>query len=418
MPELLADEPRRNFALSVAKQLREHGYLALWAGGCVRDELLGKTPKDYDVATDAVPEKVRAVFRRRRTLSIGAAFGVISVVGPKGAGQVDVATFREDLDYRDGRRPTSVCYSTPEQDALRRDFTINGIFFDPLTGKHHDYVGGRADLEAGIVRAIGEPAQRFTEDKLRMLRAVRFSACLGFELEAETRRAATAMASELAAVSPERIAAELRRMLVDANRVRAVEMLRETGQLAVIFPELEAVSAAPLAWSRKQTSLGALADPSFPLALAALLRGLPADTARDTGLRLRLSNQEVDRLAWLVQFDGALTAAREQPWPRVQRLLTEPGIEELLTLQEAVATAEERDRSDTEFCREVLARPRATWDPPPLVGGDDFKQAGIPPGSIYRQLLNAIRDAQLLGQITSSAEAIALAKRLAGAPPE
>jgi len=414
MLEPTADDPRRDFALEVVTKLKEHGYQALWAGGCVRDELLGKLPKDYDVATDAVPEKVRAVFRRRRTLAIGAAFGVISVVGSKAAGQVDVATFREDLEYRDGRRPSSVCYSTPEQDALRRDFTINGIFYDPLTGDHIDFVGGKADLEAGIVRAIGEPAQRFTEDKLRMLRAVRFSASLGFELEDATRRAATAMARELAVVSPERIAAELRRMLVDANRARAAEMLREMGQLEVIFPELEAAS---MNWPLKLASLSALAAPGFPLALATLLRGLPVGTARDIGLRLRLSNHEVDRLTWLVQCDGALAAACEQPWPRVQRMLTEPGIDDLLALHDAVATAEERDRADTEFCREVLARPRASWDPPPLVGGDDFKRAGIPPGSIYRQLLHSIRDAQLLGQISSADEALALAQRLAGGEP-
>jgi tRNA nucleotidyltransferase/poly(A) polymerase len=417
MLEPPAIDPRRDFALEVVRKLKEHGYQALWAGGCVRDELLGKLPKDYDVATDAVPEKVRAVFRRRRTLAIGAAFGVISVVGSKAAGQVDVATFREDLEYRDGRRPSSVSYSTPEQDALRRDFTINGIFFDPLTGDHIDFVGGKADLEAGIVRAIGEPAKRFTEDKLRMLRAVRFSASLGFELEARTRLAATAMACELAVVSPERIAAELRRMLVDENRVRAVEMLRDTGQLEVIFPELEAASTGEFGWPLKQASLSALSAPGFPLALATLLRGLPVDRARDIGLRLRLSNHEVDRLAWLIQCDGALTAARKQPWPRVQRLLTEPGIEDLLALHDAVATAEVRDRADSEFCHEVLARPRGSWDPPPLVGGDELKQAGIPPGSIYRQLLNAVRDAQLLGQIHSPDEAIALAQRLAGGEP-
>ncbi|MBL9124924.1 MAG: CCA tRNA nucleotidyltransferase, partial [Planctomycetaceae bacterium] len=197
---------QRDFALGVVQRLVEAGYIAYWAGGCVRDQLLGRIPKDYDVATNAAPDQVRQIFGRRRTHAVGAAFGVITVAGPPGAGHVEVATFRRDLAYSDGRRPDAVEYSSPVEDASRRDFTINGLFFDPLAAQIIDFVGGQADLERGVIRAIGDPAARIVEDKLRMLRAVRFAATFGFELEPETRAAVAAPAAELPVVSAERIA--------------------------------------------------------------------------------------------------------------------------------------------------------------------------------------------------------------------
>ena len=176
---LIPDEQRR-FALDVVRRLRGAGFEAYWAGGCVRDQLLGRTPKDYDVATNAMPEQVRQLFGRRRTLAIGAAFGVIAVIGPKPAGTVEVTTFRRDAAYSDGRHPDSVAFSSPEEDASRRDFTINGLFYDPVEDRVIDYVGGQADLAAGRIRAIGNARDRFAEDKLRMLRAVRFAATFAF----------------------------------------------------------------------------------------------------------------------------------------------------------------------------------------------------------------------------------------------
>ena len=174
MPAVHSDpEAARRFAREVVGRLREAGHEAYWAGGCVRDELLGRIPADYDVATAATPEVVRELFGRRRTLAVGAAFGVITVLGPKPAGQVEVATFRADAPYTDGRHPAGVTFCSAREDAQRRDFTINGLFLDPLSGDIHDFVGGRADLAAGIVRAIGVPAMRFGEDHLRMLRAIR-----------------------------------------------------------------------------------------------------------------------------------------------------------------------------------------------------------------------------------------------------
>src|SRR5688572_4921449 len=177
---------QRAFALEIVEKLRAAGFEALWAGGCVRDELLGLTPKDYDVATSAMPDQIRDVFGRRRTLPIGAAFGVITVLGPRAAGQVEVATFRTDAAYSDGRRPDSVTFTDAEHDAQRRDFTINGLFYDPIEGKVVDFVGGQEDLKRGTIRAIGDPRLRIAEDKLRMLRAVRFAATFNFAIDPDT----------------------------------------------------------------------------------------------------------------------------------------------------------------------------------------------------------------------------------------
>ena len=195
----------RDFAIEVVKTLQAAEHEALWAGGCVRDQLLGRTPKDYDVATSASPEQVRDVFGKRRTLPIGASFGVITVLGPKGSGvdPIEVATFRRDGGYSDGRRPDAVEFTDAKEDALRRDFTINGMFFDPVESKVIDYVGGKEDLAARVVRAIGDPSERINEDKLRMLRAVRFASTFGFELESATLAAVqqTPMRLVLSAVS-------------------------------------------------------------------------------------------------------------------------------------------------------------------------------------------------------------------------
>ena len=202
-------QKQRDFAEEVVRKLQSAQFQAYWAGGCVRDQLLGRVPKDYDVATNAQPEQIREVFGRRRTLAIGAAFGVITVLGPKPAGQVDVATFRRDAHYSDGRHPDSVTFSSAEEDASRRDFTVKGLFFDPLSETVIDYVGGQEDLRGRVVRAIGDPQARLAEDKLRMLRAVRFAAVLDFQLDRATLEAITAMADQLPAVSPERIAARI-----------------------------------------------------------------------------------------------------------------------------------------------------------------------------------------------------------------
>ena len=227
----------REFAISVVERLQQAGYQALWAGGCVRDEVLGLSPQDYDVATSATPDEVRRLFRR--SIAVGASFGVVEVLGPRDHPTplgVEVATFRSDVSYSDGRHPDQVVFSSAREDALRRDFTINGMFFDPVRRELVDYVNGQADLEARILRAIGEPRQRFMEDKLRLLRAVRIAARFGLEIEPATAAAMKRMAGEITVVSAERIAKELRQMLVHPRRVRGMNLLLESGLAAAVLP--------------------------------------------------------------------------------------------------------------------------------------------------------------------------------------
>jgi len=405
---------QRRFALKVVRELRAAGFEAYWAGGCVRDQLLQRTPKDYDVATNALPPEIRDLFGPRRTVAVGAAFGVITVLGPRGAGQIEVATFRRDAAYSDGRHPDHVTFSDARQDALRRDFTINGLFFDPVDQRVIDFVGGQEDLASRRIRAIGDPRDRFQEDKLRLLRAVRFAATFDFALEAATREAIRSMAAEILVVSAERIAAEMRRMLADPHRVTAVHLLLETGLAAAVLPEI--VPADEAQRRRLDQTLAAmerLEDPSFPLALAALLhRHVDAAAAQEIGKRWRLSNKEIERVGWLVEHRAALAGARSTRWSALQKILIAEGAEELLALSEAVALAAGADTGDIAWCRSRLQQPREALDPPPLLTGDDLLRHGVPAGPAYRVLLERVRDAQLDGVVHTRAEAFALVDRL------
>ena len=226
----------REFAIQVTQKLQSAGYTALWAGGCVRDQLVGKAPKDYDVATNATPEQVRELFGKKRTLAIGESFGVITVLGPKSADPIEVATFRRDTGYSDGRRPDAVEFTDAREDAIRRDFTINGMFFDPIKQEVIDYVGGQEDLQRRVVRAIGDPHERIAEDKLRMLRAIRFAAVFDFELHHDTLLAVQQHVQDIKVVSGERIGAELRRMFNHSNRAVAVRLLSQSKLLPEILP--------------------------------------------------------------------------------------------------------------------------------------------------------------------------------------
>lgn len=414
MPQLVPEEQRR-FAVEVVRALRAAGFEAYWAGGCVRDQVRGRTPKDYDVATSATPPQIRSLFGRRRTLAIGAAFGCISVVGPKPAGTVEVTTFREDAAYSDGRHPDGVTFSSAREDAQRRDFTINGLFFDPLTEQVIDFVGGQADLERGLMRAIGRPADRFGEDKLRMLRAVRFAATFGFAIEAETRAAIEQMAAEIVVVSPERIAMEMRRMLVDTNRAEAVRLLVDVGLAAVVLPEIvptpgDAAAAATL--DRALTTLTRLPAAEFPLALAALLREAvtPAGVL-EIGRRWRLANKEVERAVWLVEHRDALLRARAVPWSELQPILIDAAADDLLAL---TAAAVPQAGEELAFCQAMRALPHVELDPPPLISGDDLRVYGLPAGPAVGQLLRQLRAAQLDGQVQGTVAALALVDRLCG----
>ena len=406
---MTTSSPPREFAVEIVRKLRAAGHTALLAGGCVRDLLLGREPKDYDVATTARPEQVRDLFGHRRTLAVGASFGVIVVVPPRdsGAGQVEVATFRTEGPYQDGRRPESVAFCTPEEDAQRRDFTINGMFYDPIEARVLDFVGGEADLAARVIRAIGDPHARMREDKLRLLRAVRFTATLDFALDETTAAAVREMASEITVVSHERIAQELRRMLVDSHRRRAVELCADVGLLSVILPELsELANDEPTL-----AMLSLLETPSFKLAFSALLHLLPAKlTVHDICRRLRLSNDETDQIVWLVAHQDDLANAPSQTLPRLKRTLAHPYRDDLIALLRVKRLAHAADMQPVLFCDEYLARtPQSVIDPLPLISGDDLKSLGLKPGPEFKTLLDSIRDAQLNGEITTHEQALALA---------
>ncbi len=400
---------QRSFAVEVVRQLRDHDFEAYWAGGCVRDQLLGRTPCDYDVATNATPAEIKHVFKHRRTLSMGAAFGVMTVVGPRGAGQIEIATFREDSTYSDGRHPDSVSFSTPEEDAKRRDFTINGMFYDPLVKQVIDFVGGQADLNLRMLRAIGDAKQRFTEDKLRMLRAIRFAAIFDFAIEGQTLAAISEMASQVTVVSAERIAGEMQTMLVHSSRAKAIELLQTTGLLFLILPEASAICD----WPRTLALLHTLEDPTFSLAFAALLHDLPSDGLADTvGQRWKLARKDIDLLAWLLENKNSLTDARTKRWSEVQPILIADGAGEMIKLHAAKARLGLANASDAEYCREQLQRPRSELDPLPLIDGQDLIGLGIPRGPIFAKLLREVRAAQLDGLVQDHHFAIELVQQL------
>jgi poly(A) polymerase len=417
---MLDPQAQREFATEVVRKLRDAGHVALWAGGCVRDLLLGKSPEDYDVATDAKPDQVRQLFGHRRTRAVGASFGVILVHGPnRQAGDVEVATFRTEGPYRDGRRPESVSFCTPEEDAQRRDFTINGMFYDPLTQQVLDFVDGRRDLEAKVVRAIGDPRARFTEDKLRMLRAVRFTATLGFELDPATADAIRDLAPEMLVVSQERIAQELKRMLVHRSRRRGVELIREVGLLDVILPEASAVAASDH-WPTTLAMLDLLRDPSFELSAAALLYAVSPEkpnVVRGVCRRLKLSNDETDHITRLVSERIMLHDAAKLPQCRLKRFWTSahPRERDFIEINRAEATATGGSLAAVEFCERFLNEtPIEQINPPPLVTGDDLIRRGFRPGPQFKDLLDQVRDAQLDDTISTADQAWALIEQLQG----
>lgn len=439
----------REFALEIVKRLQKAGFQALWAGGCVRDELLGLAPNDYDVATDARPEQVQDLFRR--TVAVGASFGVIEVIGPRqdwGFPTVEVATFRSDGAYIDGRRPVDVVYSTPEEDAQRRDFTINGMFFDPVAEKVHDFVGGQADLRAKVLRAIGEPRKRFDEDKLRLLRAVRIATRFELTIDPTTRAAIGEMAAQIGVVSAERIADELRKILVHPRRSQGMNLLLEVGLADAILPEVvpmrglpQGLPAAPTGdlWDHVMAVLDALnlpgTDVSFPLAMAALLHdvGKPRTVGRTTdrytfyghehvgarmaqsiAKRLKLSNEERERIAWLVEKHQYLADAKTMRPSKFKTTLVHPGIRELLDLHRADAVASGRSTEQVDYCEFMLSIwTQADLSPEPLLTGHDLTRAGYTPGPSFKVWLDAVREAQLDGTITTPEQAWAIVKKLA-----
>ncbi len=386
--------------------MREAGYEALWAGGCVRDQLLGLIPKDYDVASTATPDQVISLFGRRRTIPVGASFGVIVLLGPtKAAGPIEVATFRSDGKYLDGRRPESVRFCRPEEDAQRRDFTINGMFFDPIANEVIDYVGGKDDLAAGVIRAIGNPVARFTEDKLRLLRAVRFASTYRFRLEERTAEAIRQLRHELYQVSLERISQELRRMLAHPTRAVSVRLMTETGLLAEVLPEIHS-EARHLKDAGLLAPLAALESDRFEPALSMLLSSLHNPEATDSRgrleaisafcRRLKFSNDETDCICWLIDSMLVLDGIEHKPLHVRKPLLANRHALMLLDISTALAKAANDLPVDAEFCRRYLSQASAeSLSPTPLIDGRDILNLGIPPGPAIRDLLTRIRNEQL-----------------------
>ena len=400
-------DAQREFALEVVKKLRDSGYEALWAGGCVRDQLLGRDPKDYDVATSAHPDQVRELFGRRRTLAIGAAFGVISILGGRQREPIEVATFRSDGVYVDGRHPEEVVFTTAEEDAQRRDFTINGLFFDPLEERIIDYVDGQEDLRRKMVRAIGDPHARFAEDKLRMLRAVRFATTFGFQIEPTTFSAIQSMAAEVNIVSAERIGSELGRILVHPQRGLGLQLLRDSGLLAKLMPEAAPLLAEePLRWQETLASLERLASDSLPVAFATLLCSITdAKGIKNWGRRFRFSNKEIGRAAWLIGNLSFVADATEVPWPQLQQRLVHEGAADLLAMAVAVLGNE---HPGVAACKAHLQLPADQLNPPLLVTGDDLVARGLRPGRHFAALLEHLRDAQLEGEIATQQQAFSM----------
>ena len=426
-------EAKREAATEIVRKLRAQGFQAYLVGGCVRDLVMGREPKDYDVATDATPDEVLKLFPD--SLTVGAQFGVVIV--RRESGNVEVATFRSDGRYTDGRHPSEVRYAkTPKEDVQRRDFTINGLLYDPLEDQVLDYVGGQGDIRERRIRTIGDPAQRFSEDRLRMLRAVRFAARFGFSLDPAARDAIRALAPEIRDVSAERARDEILKILTEGQARRGFELLEETGLLEEVLPEIKAMQSVQQppefhpegdVWTHTMMMLEGLKSPTPTLALGALLHdvGKPptfsvrerirfdnhvevgAKMAEAICARLRLSSRETERVAELVRHH-----LRFKDFPRMRRstqlrFLRMEGFEEHLELHRLDCLASHGDLTNFEMARRMLEEtPPEQVKPAPLVRGDDLIAQGYTPGPVFKKILQAVEDAQLEGKVKTREEAL------------
>jgi poly(A) polymerase len=459
MPGDLHTDPKYRAALAIVENLRGHGHQAYFAGGCVRDLLLGQVPKDFDVATSALPETVIALFPK--TFAVGAHFGVVLVCDEDGVA-TEVATFRHDGAYTDGRRPDAVRFSEDaREDVLRRDFTINGMLLDPLVYEETedvgaatlDFVHGREDLAAGIVRAIGDAALRFSEDKLRMLRAVRFAARLGFEIDSGTMAAMQGQAGTIAQVSAERVRDELTKMLVEGHAHRAFELLDRAGLLAEILPEAVRMHGVPQppefhpegdVWVHTMLLLEQLPpDPSPTLAWGALLHDIgkpatfrPPDPAKthdrirfnghvEVGVRiaevvlqrLRFSNEDMAQIVALVQNHMRFGDILQMKQSTLKRFLRLPRFEEHLALHWLDCSSCHGRLELYDFAKQQYeAAPEEHLRPALLVTGRDLIASGYPPSPQFKAMLEAAEDAQLEGRVTTTGDALELIREQFGPP--
>jgi len=442
----------RDFATTVVQTLRRRGFHAYLVGGCVRDLLLGREPKDYDVATNATPQQVMTIFPE--TYAVGAQFGVVLVPVPEEqseegkasgrAGAVEVATFRGDIGYSDGRHPDEVRFSQdPREDVARRDFTINGMLLDPESGEVLDFVGGRKDLQDRIIRTIGDPERRFAEDKLRMLRAVRFAARFGYAIEPATFSAIQKLAHQIHIVSRERVRDELTRMLTEGHARAAFLLLEDSGLLKEVLPEISAMKGVAQppefhpegdVFVHTLLLLENLPQPCpATLAWGALLHdvGKPAtfrvapDRIRFDGhvevgvkmaeeicSRLRFSGDDAEQVLALIDNHMRFGHATRMKESTLKKFLRMPRFEEHLALHRADCLASHGDLRTYEFARDKLAViPPEKMRPSRLVKGDDLIAAGYQPGPKFRKILDAVEDAQLEGRLPSKDEALEFVRR-------
>jgi poly(A) polymerase len=403
--------PPQEAAEWIIRTLREAGFEALLAGGCVRDMLMGRQPKDYDVATSARPDQLLRIFRR--TLKVGVQFGVV-MVGDAGP-WTEVATFRSDVHYSDGRHPDRVVFSTAEQDALRRDFTVNGLFYDPADQKVIDYVGGQADMRRRVIRAIGRAQERFAEDHLRLLRAVRFSAELDFAIEPKTWRAVVEHAALLEKVSRERVLEELERMLTDPRRAVGMRLLADSGLLAYAIP----AAGVGIAWPAEQVNLACarLADlpaqTSFACPLATALADWPVKTVGQLCRQLTCSNDLRRQVVWLVEALPQARRPKDLSLADLKRLMASGYFDDLKHLLHADLAARGEPLDAWQVLGErAAAIPAEKVQPAPLVGGEDLKALGVTPGPIYKQVLDTVYTAQLDEEVAGRDQALAMVRRL------
>jgi putative nucleotidyltransferase with HDIG domain len=439
---VLQDSKPYHVAAAIVQKLHRHGHIAYFAGGCIRDALQGVQPKDIDIATSATPAQVQALYQR--TIPVGIQFGVVRVLLDEM--EFEVATFRSDGVYLDGRRPEEIQFSTPEQDALRRDFTINGMFYDPLNDRIIDYVSGREDLARKLIRAIGGASERFAEDRLRMLRAIRFATALVFEIESSTWSALRDDAQAIAIVSPERIRDELLKILVSPHRLRGFDLLDKSGLLEAILPEVSALKGCEQperfhpegdVFVHTRLMLGLLAPKASAAQVVAVLLhdiGKPptrsfdpvdqrirfnghdkigAEMAEAVMTRLRFPRQEIDLVVEAVRNHMVFKDVQQMRPAKLRRFMARPhfGIE--LELHRIDCAGSHGDlenyqflvRKSSEFAQEPLI-------PAPLVRGGDLISMGLRPGPKIGELLEAVQTAQLEGEVSTRAEALQLLQEL------
>lgn len=428
----------KQHAVQIVQTLQEHGYKAFLAGGCVRDMIMGKESFDYDIATDAMPHDVIRIFQK--TIPVGIQFGVVIVV--KEGHNFEVATFRAEDSYSDGRHPDRISFSTPENDVKRRDFTINGLLYDPVKDEILDYVGGRKDIEAGIVRTIGDPIERFTEDKLRMIRAARFACRFHFSIHKDTQQAIMQLAPQIHMVSAERIREELEKIITGPNPHIGIKLLEELHLLQEILPEVSNTRGVQQpenfhpegdVFIHTLLALSKMENPSWTLAMGVLLHDIGkavtftvtdrirfnlhekvgADMATKICDRLKTSTDDKERIRWLVLKHLCFKDAQKMRLNKLKRLFAEEGYPELAELCRVDALASSGDLSDYDYCQEMFQKlSREEVKPEPLITGHDLIAMGLKPGPLFKEILTKIEDEQLDGNLTTKEAAIERVKEL------